>query len=264
MQQEPSVQGPAQRWASSGHNPQLEQLEWHAAQGITALQNELLREGRRIDHPKGPGRKALRVLEDWLMPMIGGAALLFCIYMVSPSAWFGDTVGYVSQFGVHTDVETVNAANETSRFVLALVCGLLAGALAILNCVLCGIARSWRVASYVSFGAFSVFSTINVIYLAVNVMDGYEKLTPALWIFIALSVMFIVFTLIAYLNWSRGRHHRAGEVFATLDPAHRQALLFDRNAALGILVQRGTLDDPQAQRMAKRPFGRITKDARAA
>lgn len=251
--------GPAQRWARTEGEPHLVNLEAEAAHGLPELQNIVRREGQRIrDAAPRRSRGFTSFTENWLLPCLGFAALVLSAMLLSPPAWFGDTLEYRYETGGRTEFSTLNYGNVDDRLVISLVCAALAGILLVVYLIMSATRGRWTYSTQ-GVGVFAVLAgAVNVMYLTVNVSDGFDALRPALWAHAVVLVIAVLIAVLAFSLAGRGRHSGAAEWFARLPPEHQRAIMIDRDAAARILADRNVIRQGRARWAARQKFGAVT------
>ena len=241
-------------------SPQLADVEREAARGIPEVVHALAVENL----PKGSRDSAFRkggfahILEEWLFPCVGLAALIFSALMVAPTAWFGRTLSYTNGSGSNYEFDTVNFTNVGSRLTIALLCAIVGLILVVTNTVVRSVQRHWRLASQALAVTVTTGAIINVVFLAINIYDGFGELMIAMWAYLALVVGGLIMSILSFTGYRRGRIRAVESLFARLPQEQQRAILADRARALDVLVQRDIARHQEADRVSKLPFGRYT------
>lgn len=241
-------------------SPQLGDVEREAARGIPELSRALASENLPRNSSAGAFRKGgfAHILEEWLFPCVGLAALIFSAIMVAPASWFGRTLTYRYESGADFEFETVNFTNVGSRLTIALLCAIVGLILVVTNTVVRSIQRHWRLASQALAVMVTIGAIINVVFLAINIYDGFGEFMIPMWVYLALVVGGLVMSILSFTGYRRGRIRAVESLFARLPQEQQRAILTDRARALDVLVQRDIARHQEAERVSKLPFGRYT------
>lgn len=275
-------------WATRDPAPDPAEIEAYAAQrnldivsvmlGYEASDAEKQQEQQRR---KGKGGFAY-VLEEWLLPAVGAAALLFGVVLLGPSTIFGDSFGWYSNNRSTWEIDTVNYTNLDGRILTAIISSLIGFALLVGNIVSQLVTKKMRGESSAAAAIMMVIAGVGLVYIWLLTREGFDGFAIPALVYCGVIAAGIVTIIIYYAQGGhrRGRNElqpkkdtnsanrqsvqaqrlaQAEAQFAQLPHARQQEILADRAQAVQVLTQRGVLHPQVAQNLPNFRFGQLTQ-----
>ena len=280
-------------WATREPQPDPAEIEVYAAQRNLDIVDTLM--GYSKSDPAsahhGKSRKSFAyVLEEYVLPAVGGAALVVGLIMLSPSSIWGDSITYWGSSGKSFEVDTVDYSNLDSRIMLATIISLVGLVLLAGNAIARALTKGARSESAVISWLMMAVSVGSIVYIVVLGNEGFDGFTVPLITHVGVIIAGIANIVIYRVNRRRkkaqgaadaqqsehaGRssqpHKHGAQRYATataqfnkLAPQRQQEILADRAQAVHVLVSRGMLHPQVEQDLSHLRFGELTAALSAA
>ena len=273
-------------WAAREPSPDPTELEVYAAQRDLAIVDTLKgytssasAEESQRQRKRGGNRGFAYALEEWILPCIGGAGLLFGMLMLSPQTFFGDSISYWGGGGKRFEIDTVGYSNVDTRIVLATIMSMLGLVLLAGNAIARTISKNARLETSVMSLIMMAISAVSILYITVISNEGFDGFAVPLAAHIGVLIAGVA-NIVLYQVHKRRRHPSnddaeqaqprqlqqhlaqryaaANAQFAQLPPARQQEILTDRAQAVNVLVARGVLHPKVEQDLGHLRFGDLT------
>lgn len=269
-------------WASRDPEPDPSEIEAYSAQRDLDIVSTMMGYSTEADaqRMRRGKRGFVYILEEWILPAIGGAALIFGVIMLSPSTIFGDSVGWITGSGSNFDIDTVSYSNLDGRIMTAIITSLIAFVLLAANVITHLSSKNIRGESTAAALIMMIASGVGLVYIWLLGNEGFSGFTMPVLTYAGIIAAGIV-TFIVY--YSQGGHRRDREEFeverdperaerkhavqrfveaeaqfAQLPTGRQQEILADRAQAVQVLTQRGVLHPQIQQDLPHLRFGELT------
>ena len=272
-------------WATRDPAPDPAETEVYAAQRNLDIVSTMMGYADEAEQPRSraQSRGFAYMLEEWILPAVGAAALLVGVILLSPSTIYGDSIGWRTSHGATFDIDTVNFSNLDGRILTAIICSLIGFVLLTGNWIAHLISKNTRGDTVAASVIMMLSAAVGLLYIWLLGREGYDGFAVPVGVMIGIVVAGSANIVLFYVH-KRARKAQEGDdalpepqrqarandrlqvqrlaeaqvQFRQLPPERQHEIMADRAQAVQMLTQRGILHPQIEHELPRLGFGELT------